>query len=101
MAVPVSDTVKRSNVQDRANETLSRDSLWFAQTPQLFPIELLRSVLSSSNLENLTDEASAMEAAGYTPRLVRGRLDNLKVTTIEDLELATVILNARNQDIEK
>ena len=98
LAVPVSDTVKQSTRGYRVDETVSRKMLWYAQTPQLFPFEALRNTLRQSDLAIVTDEASAMEAAGYKPRLVRGRVDNLKVTTSEDLDLASIILRARNQD---
>ena len=98
LAVPVSDTVKRSDRNYRVDETVSRAMLWYAQTPQLFPFDALRNTLRQSDLAMVTDEASAMEAVGYRPRLVRGRVDNVKVTTSEDLELASLILGARNRD---
>ena len=64
--------------------------MWRAQTPQLFRLDLLRQSLHECEERNLevTDEASAMERAGYKPRLIRGRESNLKVTYPEDLLLA-------------
>ena len=95
LALPAPDTMKQSNSRDQAERTISRDGLWCAQTPQLFPYGVLRDALQRSDLATVTDESSAMESMGYTPRLVPGRADNLKVTTREDLELAALILQAR------
>ena len=97
LAVPVPDTMKQSNGRDQVEQTISREGLWCAQTPQLFSYEALRDALQGCDLATVTDDSSAMEAAGYTPRLVPGRADNLKVTTREDLELAALILHARCQ----
>ena len=97
LALPVPDTMKQSNGLDQVERTISREGLWCAQTPQLFSYEALRNALQGSDLATVTDDSSAMEAAGYMPRLVPGRADNLKVTTREDLELAALILQARCQ----
>ena len=97
LALPAPDTMKLSNGRDQADRTISREGLWCAQTPQLFPYKALRDALQRFDLATVTDDSSAMEAAGYTPRLVPGRTDNLKVTTFEDLELAALILQARCQ----
>ena len=101
LAVPVPDTMKQSNGRDQVERTISREGLWCAQTPQLFSYEALRDALQGSDLATVTDDSSAMEAAGYMPRLVPGRADNLKVTTREDLELAALILQARYQAGDK
>ena len=95
--MPVPDTMKQSNGRDEVERTISREGLWCAQTPQLFSYEALRAALQGADLATVTDDSSAMEAAGYMPRLVPGRADNLKVTTREDLELAALILQARCQ----
>ena len=89
LALPVIDTLKKAR-QSKVQETVDRSLYWRAQTPQLFRLDLLRKALSESAQRNLqvTDEASAMEGAGYAPRLVRGRESNLKVTYPEDLVLA-------------
>jgi 2-C-methyl-D-erythritol 4-phosphate cytidylyltransferase len=93
LAVPVADTLKRADAQQRVGATESRDGLWQAQTPQMFRYALLRKALG----ENLavTDEASAIEAAGHKPRLVRADASNLKVTFPADLHLAELILRGR------
>lgn len=90
LAVPVADTLKRADAQQRVAATESRDGLWQAQTPQMFRHRVLREALSG-NLA-VTDEASAIEAAGFRPRLVRADATNLKVTYAADLRLAELIL---------
>jgi 2-C-methyl-D-erythritol 4-phosphate cytidylyltransferase len=92
LAVPVSETVKRAAIDApaRVEESCDRSHLWLAQTPQLFPFGRLRAALRAA-LEggrSVTDEASAMEAAGARPLLVEGSVRNLKVTRPEDLALA-------------
>lgn len=93
LAVPVADTVKRADAEQRVAATEPRDSLWQAQTPQMFRYGQLQ-----KSLENeiaVTDEAGAIEAAGLKPKLVRGDSTNLKVTWPADLALAAMILRAR------
>lgn len=88
LAMPVTDTLKHAR-QNRINETVDRAQYWRAQTPQLFRLDLLVQALQrGASGREITDEASAMEAAGYRPRLVRGRESNIKVTYPEDLQLA-------------
>ncbi|MCH8618448.1 2-C-methyl-D-erythritol 4-phosphate cytidylyltransferase [Undibacterium sp. TS12] len=83
LALPVVDTVKR--VVNGKVQTVSRDGLWLAQTPQMFRYQLLLQALE--NAESVTDEASAIEAAGYVPLLVEGHACNLKVTLASDMDL--------------
>lgn len=94
LAVPVADTLKRADSQQRVNATESRDGLWQAQTPQMFRYALLRDALGEHVA--VTDEAGAIEAAGYKPRLVCADASNLKVTFPADLHLAELILQGRN-----
>lgn len=93
LAVPVADTLKRADADQRVTATAPRDGLWQAQTPQMFRFGLLRQVLAGATA--VTDEASAIEAAGYSPRLVRSEMTNLKVTFPADLRLAELILEGR------
>ena len=92
LAVPVIDTLKRAKQGVRVEATVDRSLYWRAQTPQLFRLDLLIAALRDASTRGIeiTDEASAMEFAGYHPRLVRGRESNLKVTYAEDLALAIV-----------
>ncbi|HEX4873092.1 MAG TPA: 2-C-methyl-D-erythritol 4-phosphate cytidylyltransferase [Nevskiaceae bacterium] len=89
LALPVTDTLKKGK-QGKVSSTEDRAFYWRAQTPQLFALEPLRQALADCQAHNIaiTDESSAMERAGYKPRLVRGRESNLKVTYPEDLALA-------------
>ena len=72
LALPVADTVKGGH--ERVERTLDRNGLWLAQTPQMFRAGALRDALTAAAVAGVavTDEASAIEAAGYAPRLVPG-----------------------------
>ncbi|WP_251969692.1 2-C-methyl-D-erythritol 4-phosphate cytidylyltransferase [Sphaerotilus microaerophilus] len=91
LALPVADTLKQE-VDGRAVATVPRAGKWAAQTPQMFRLGLLRPALVSAG-EAVTDEASAVEALGHAPRLVRGDTLNLKVTWPEDFRLAERLLH--------
>lgn len=90
LAVPVGDTLKRADEELRILETESRDGLWQAQTPQMFRHGMLMRALRDA--AHVTDEAGAVEALGYRPKLVEGSTKNLKVTFASDLEIAERIL---------
>ncbi len=94
LAIPVADTLKRDDGHGHSLETVSRDRLWQAQTPQMFRYIMLRRALERAR--EVTDEASAIEAAGLRPRLVEGDATNLKVTYPLDLHVAEWILGNRN-----
>ncbi len=88
LAVPARDTLKRAGTDGRVVETIDRSVIWQAFTPQMFRLGALRDALANA-LEAgaaVTDEASALEWAGLSPRLVEGRSDNLKITRPEDLQ---------------
>lgn len=91
LALPVPDTVKRATPAEPAavQETVDRDGLWLAQTPQLFPAHALREALQAAKEQGfvVTDEASAMELAGSQALLILGSARNFKVTWPEDFEL--------------
>ncbi|HEY7636780.1 MAG TPA: 2-C-methyl-D-erythritol 4-phosphate cytidylyltransferase [Gemmatimonadales bacterium] len=93
-AVPLSDTVKESAVDDptRVVRTIPRDRLWRAQTPQGFPRELLTRAHAELREGTLaTDDAALVEACGGVVRLVPDSVRNLKITTAEDLTLAEAL----------
>jgi 2-C-methyl-D-erythritol 4-phosphate cytidylyltransferase len=94
LATPVIDTLKRVTDQ-RVTATVDRSQLWQAQTPQIFRFELLKRALLAAPAA--TDEASAVEALGILPRICRGRADNLKITTNEDLAMARFIVSSAPQ----
>ncbi|MDL4862254.1 2-C-methyl-D-erythritol 4-phosphate cytidylyltransferase [Halomonas elongata] len=97
LAAPVTDTMKRDDAAGRVAHTEERAGLWHALTPQGFRLGVLRRALARAHAEGVavTDEASAVEALGLSPRLVPGRRDNLKITHPEDLALAGQILAAQ------
>lgn len=88
LAVPAKDTLKRADAHGRVTETVDRSLIWQAYTPQMFRLGALHRALADSLVSNvsITDEASAIEWAGQSPRLIEGRADNIKVTRPEDLE---------------
>lgn len=90
LALPVADTIKKSNEINHVEKTVSRQNLWQAQTPQMFQYATLKRALS--DFEGMpTDEAEAVEALGLSPKLVHGELRNLKVTYPEDLSLLEIL----------
>ena len=100
LAAPVRDTMKRAEPgKSLIAHTVDREDLWHALTPQLFPLELLRSCLQRALDEHasITDEASALEYCGFHPELINARADNIKVTRPEDLALAEFYLTRLTQ----
>jgi 2-C-methyl-D-erythritol 4-phosphate cytidylyltransferase len=97
LAVPVTDTVKKVSPNHRVDLSINRESLWLAQTPQFFKLGLLEQALSRALSDHapITDEASAMEYDGYHPKVIRGYADNIKITTPDDLTLASFYLRQR------
>lgn len=95
LGVPVRDTIKQVDPDRTVLTTLVRDGLWQAYTPQMFRLGLLRQALGAALARGIlvTDEAQAMELAGFRPQFVEGRADNLKVTRPEDLPLAAFYLH--------
>jgi 2-C-methyl-D-erythritol 4-phosphate cytidylyltransferase len=106
LAAPVRDTLKIAEPgRDSVQGTLDRRHVWAAFTPQMFRYGLLRKALQhavSTGIE-ITDESSAIEALNYSPLLIRGNPDNIKITHPGDLLLASAILTAqtseRNADV--
>ena len=96
LAMRVADTLKRADAADRVEATVSRDAMWQAQTPQMFRLATLHDALALGT--DVTDEASAIEAAGLKPLLVPAGAANLKVTWPEDMKLAELILRTREQE---
>lgn len=91
LAMAATDTVKlarRVGVDQRVQQTLPREQVWLAQTPQMFLVGLLHQALKGALAAGhpVTDEASAMEWAGHQPLLVTGAVSNHKVTWPEDFE---------------
>ena len=91
LALPLPDTLKQAGEGDRVAATLDRRGKWLAQTPQMFRLGLLRRALAQAGTA-VTDEASAIEALGHAPLLVRGEPDNFKLTWPADFALAERLL---------
>ncbi|MDM8000939.1 MAG: 2-C-methyl-D-erythritol 4-phosphate cytidylyltransferase [Dehalococcoidia bacterium] len=95
-AVPLKETVKVVDGEGRIEVTPVRESLWSAQTPQVFRFDVIAGAYASVTRE-VTDDASMVEAMGHKVRVYMGRYDNIKVTTREDLALAETILRMRHE----
>lgn len=100
LAAPVRDTLKRSNDHLECLETVDRTHLWHALTPQMFRLGLLHKALELQIAQGMlaTDDASAIEQAGYTPQLVSGSISNIKVTQPEDLMIAQRFIEQRQKN---
>ena len=97
LALPVTDTLKRSGRDGRVEATVDRSAYWRAQTPQMFRFGLLRRALATARERGLvcSDESMAVEALGFRPRLVPGAQSNIKLTLDEDLAAAARVLQNR------
>ena len=98
LALPLADTLKQAGADvgagARITHTVDRRAKWAAQTPQMFRLGLLKPALLQAG-EGITDEASAVEALGHSPRLVEGVMENFKVTWPADFALAERLLRSR------
>jgi 2-C-methyl-D-erythritol 4-phosphate cytidylyltransferase len=95
-AAPVTDTIKQAYPDGTVERTLDRSRLWAVQTPQVFRADALRRALEVSDevLAAATDDASLVEAAGGSVRVVESPAENFKVTSHRDLEVAERILGS-------
>ncbi|MBX2859550.1 MAG: 2-C-methyl-D-erythritol 4-phosphate cytidylyltransferase [Cellvibrionaceae bacterium] len=102
LATPVADTLKKLNSCKRIVDTLDREHVWQAHTPQFFPYRQLRHALEYCLLKQLpvTDEASAIEQKGAEVRVHADRRDNIKITLPEDLPWAEYILQQQKFSAE-
>ena len=99
-AVPVKDTIKRSDDKGYAAETLNRAQLWQIQTPQAFGFDLImnayRTMMADGNRTGITDDAMVVERYTDTKvKLVMGDYRNLKITTPEDMIIAETFLSVK------
>jgi 2-C-methyl-D-erythritol 4-phosphate cytidylyltransferase len=93
LALKLPDTLKQEQ-GGRVTSTVDRSDKWLAQTPQMFRIGALQTALRSAG-DAVTDEASALEFVGQSPKLVEGSAQNFKVTYPQDFALAAAVLAAR------
>ncbi|AMN47326.1 2-C-methyl-D-erythritol 4-phosphate cytidylyltransferase [Steroidobacter denitrificans] len=100
LATPVVDTLKQVDESQRVVQTVPRERLWRALTPQLFRFGILMRAMTHCAKRQfaVTDEAQAIEALGLRPQVVAGDADNIKITLPEDLVRAARILDASGQD---
>ncbi len=94
LARRVTETLKRADVVDFSKESVSREHLWFMETPQVFEIPLLMDAYAEVTARGLTitDEVSALEVIGVGVKLIESTHPNLKITTPADLALAAALL---------
>lgn len=93
LGIPVTSTLKRVNANKIVEETVSREGLWEAQTPQVFRRQVLIDAHAKRNAP-ATDDAELVERAGHKVSIVPGSLLNLKITSKEDLRLASQALKS-------
>jgi 2-C-methyl-D-erythritol 4-phosphate cytidylyltransferase len=91
LASPIRGTVKRANAQHQVAETVSREGLWQAQTPQVFRLDWIQKAYANAK-GNPTDDSQVAEMAGYSVAIVESPETNLKITTKEDLRTVEALL---------
>ncbi len=99
LALPVRDTMKRSDTENAIVKTISREQLWHALTPQMFRLQMLIKALEMvlTQQKTVTDDAQAIELLGEKPVLITGHADNIKITHPQDLQLAELFLMQQAQ----
>lgn len=96
LACPIHDTVKRADPSGEVLETVPREGLWLAQTPQVFRRQLLIDAYARRKKgQTVTDDAQLVEALGHKVSLVESDPSNMKITIKKDLGLAAAILKGR------
>jgi len=99
LGVPVTDTVKRVDANKQITDTVCREGLWRAGTPQMFRLTALSdAIMQAQSHIKVTDEASAMEFIGQMPKMVEGHSDNIKITVPQDLALASLFLQQQREE---
>lgn len=100
VAIPLRDTVKRVNFDGLIEETLSREKLWAAQTPQAFQRDILLRAHEQGETDGVdaTDDAFLVERMGLSVSVVQGSFHNIKVTRPEDLQMGQAILSANRTE---
>ena len=94
IAMPAKDTIKKTSPEGFIENTIPRESIWLAQTPQAFRYDVLKKayVKIKGRASKFTDESSLVEECGVRVKLVKGSGINIKITTEEDLILGELIL---------
>lgn len=99
VAIPTKETVKAVSSRGETIETLDRNKLWLAQTPQTFKYDIIKRAYENAFKNNIygTDDSSLVELLGIEVKIIMGSYKNIKITTPEDLVIAEAFL--RNQDV--
>lgn len=99
VGVPVKDTIKMVDSEGLVSNTPQRDLLWTVQTPQSFSYQLILDAHKAAFEEGFigTDDAMLVERLGHPIKLIKGKYDNIKITTPEDLIIAESIINIRGR----
>ena len=97
LASPIVNTLKRVDENMEISKTVDREQLWSALTPQMFRYGLLKQAFDEQKEAGIfsTDEAGAIEALGFSPKIVEGEKTNIKITQNADLDLAEFIISSR------
>ena len=88
----MTDTVKRVEKGTAVAGTENREKLWAVQTPQAFQFSVLANAYKALGKNEVTDDCQAVELAGGTVRIYENRAPNFKITTVEDLQIASALL---------
>lgn len=101
LGIPAFDTVKKVNATNGITQTLERDALWLAQTPQAFQVKMIKKAHETAKQEGFiaTDDASVVERLGKTVKIIPGSRNNIKITDPEDLKLARALLKISASDL--
>lgn len=93
LGIPATDTLKSVGPEGLVTKTLSRNCVWMAQTPQAFQYDLIKTAHEEARQKGLTgtDDAQLVELAGRNVKMIRGRGNNIKITTRQDLVLARAL----------
>lgn len=101
LGIPAFDTVKHVNAKNEIVQTQKRDTLWLAQTPQAFQLQLIKKAHEIAKQEGFmgTDDASLVERLGGVVKIIPGSRSNIKITNQEDLKLAQALLKISASDL--
>jgi 2-C-methyl-D-erythritol 4-phosphate cytidylyltransferase len=99
-ATPVTDTIKRVNAAGLVRRTPPRSKLWAAQTPQVGRLHDLLQAHAQARAAGLeaTDDAALLEGLGISVKVVPAPAENIKITTLHDLEVARMLLQRRGKE---
>lgn len=94
IGTPVKDTIKTVDIDKDIIDTPNRNTLWAVQTPQSFAYDIILEAYKEAqkNKMTVTDDSMLVEKLGYKVKIIEGSYSNIKITTLEDLKLAELLL---------